>query len=76
MNYAERTYTSVANKRGEILRIGEAVPPRPMRVEGHALDIQRALLRKKHDPVDRIVMRGCGVAALALVALALLGVLP
>jgi hypothetical protein len=73
MNYSERTYTSVKNARGQVLRIGEAVPPRPMRVEGHALDIQRALLRKKHDPVDRIVMRGCGVAALALVAMGVAG---
>jgi hypothetical protein len=73
MNYAERTYIHVANKRGEILRIGEAVPPRPMRVEGHALDIQRALLRKKHDPADVIVISACGYAALALVVMGMAG---
>jgi hypothetical protein len=74
MNYAERTYTSVKNARGEVLRIGEAVPPRPARIEGHAVIVQSALLKqRKHDPVDRIVMRGCGVAALALVAMGMAG---
>jgi hypothetical protein len=74
MNYAERTYTSVKNARGEILRIGEAVPPRPARIEGHAVLVQSALLRKrKHDAPDVIVIRACVYSALALVAMGMAG---
>jgi hypothetical protein len=74
MNYAERTYTHVRNKRGEVLRIGEAVPPRPARIEGHAVIVQSALLNKcKHDAPDVIVMRACVYSALALVAMRMAG---
>jgi hypothetical protein len=56
MNYAERTYTSIANKRGEVLRIGEAVPPRPQRIEGHAVLMQSALLAKPRPSVIAVLM--------------------
>jgi hypothetical protein len=57
MNYAERTYTSIANKRGEVLRIGEAVPPRPQRIDGtEAVRVQSALLAKPRPSVIEVLM--------------------
>jgi hypothetical protein len=57
MNYAERTYTTVSNKRGEVLRIGEAVPPRPQRIEGsEAVRVQSALLAKPKPSLVAVLM--------------------
>jgi hypothetical protein len=54
MNYEERTYTRVSNKRGEQVLIGHAVPPRPQRVEGsEALRLQAALLGDKRSRFER-----------------------
>jgi hypothetical protein len=56
MNYAERTYTTVSNARGEVLRIGEAVPPRPQRIEGHAVLMQALLLAKPKPSLVAVLM--------------------
>jgi hypothetical protein len=68
----QRPLTPWATRTGVIVGGAYIRPPKPMSAD--AEQIQSALLNKrKHDPVDRIVMRGCGVAALALVAMGVLG---
>jgi hypothetical protein len=55
MNYEQRTYTRVANKRGEAVLIGHAVPPRPQRIEGsEALRLQAALLGDRRGRFERL----------------------